>query len=157
MRVMHWERFVTTSFWNCFCAEHHQRSARGAVYFFIITEIARWSCFDCILAIGVAGTAVKNTKATFSLHHKSFFAHWTWNTRVVAERARFIFFDKLAFWVATAGNKTAKATFSFHEICFLAFVSELARIARSRKLSAVNHSRAIAIRVFFAREKFPIL
>lgn len=116
MGIMVGAQFIRAAFWDCLRAIHHEGSARGAINFRVFANLPRWSRLDCIFAVWVAGTAIKNTKATFAFGHESFFAHWAGDARMVQECSLLILFNKFAFWVISAGDEATKATITFKEI-----------------------------------------
>ena len=76
-------KFIRTSFRYRFCAIHHKRVARGTIYFWILANSACGASFDCVLAVGVAGAAIEDAEAAFTLCHKTLFAHRAGDTGVV--------------------------------------------------------------------------
>ncbi len=69
MRVVIWASLVGTAFWNSFGTFHHE-GPTGFIFFIfslVVADIASRLTLDGILAAGVVGAAIKDSKTSTTL------------------------------------------------------------------------------------------
>lgn len=142
MRVVIRAELVAAALGNGFGAFHHQGAA-GLSVFVIANEIAdaagRFG-FDGMFALGIIGTAVKNTETTFSFRHFSILAKRAFDTGGRSGRALF-FLNVFAFRVLGAGNKLAEFSVSLYKF-IVAFRAVFTRFFRTFQLVSLHRPRS---------------